>query len=183
LTRATRGGVALAGLLLAVLTASGTWLWWDYRPDRDQWIRTVHQVAAVVLLAVAVALVILAVVRRARIGAAGVVASIGVFVTVGAAYALGRLLPWDQIALSTVVARRDFAQGAAVIFDDRVKFVILGAREVSPSTYRWWAVTHVVLSALVVVALVLLWLRSRDRGVSRPRRPAAAPAAAPAPAD
>ena len=46
MTRATRAGVALAGFLLAVLGVSGAWLWWNYRPDRDQWIRTVHQVTA-----------------------------------------------------------------------------------------------------------------------------------------
>jgi hypothetical protein len=176
LTRATRVGVALAGLLLAVLVASGAWLWWDYRPDRDQLIRTVHQVAAVALLVVAVAVVILAVVRRARIGAAGVVASVGVLLTVGAAYVLGRLIAWDALGLHAV--RLDVA-GVDGALDSAVFVVAVDGREVSPSTYATWAYAHLTLSALVVVALVLVWLRSRDRDVS----PRPGPAPAPAPAD
>lgn len=177
MTRATRVGVALAGLLLVVLGASGAWLWWNYRPDRDQWIRTVHQVASVVLLVVAVALVVLAIVRRASAGARGIVAAVGVLVTVGGAYVIGRLLPWDQLALSAVIAPKDFPYGIDVTFDDRVKYILLRSREVSASTYHWWAVAHLVLSALVVLALVMVWLRGRDRGVSR--RPLSPPPAEP----
>jgi hypothetical protein len=177
LTRATRVGVALAGLLLAVLVASGAWLWWNYRPDRDQWIRTVHQVAAIALLVVAVLLVVLAIARRARAGAAGIVAAVGVFVTTGAAYVLGRLLPWDNLALFAV-SNRGLGYGVAATFDDRVVSIGVRSRAVSPSTYHWWAVLHLVLSALVAVALVLTWLSSRDRGVSRPL-PSPAPAEEP----
>jgi len=166
LTRATRVGVALAGLLLVVLGASGAWLWWNYRPDRDQWIRTVHQVTAIALLVVAVALVVLAIVRRTSTGAPGIVASIGVLVTVGAAYVIGRLLPWDQLVLSAVVAPKEFSYGVDVTFDDRVKFILLRSREVSASTYQWWAITHVVLSVLLVLALVMVWLRARERIVT-----------------
>ncbi len=179
MTRATRGGVALAGFLLVLLTASGAWLWWNYRPDRDGWIRVLHQVAAVALLVVAVVLVVLAIVRRASTGAAGIVASIGVIVTTGAAYVIGRLLPWDQLALWAVVARKDFPLGVAATFDDRVQFILLRSREVSPSTYHWWAIAHLVLSVLVALALVMVWLRSRDRSVSR--RPPSPPPAGPPP--
>jgi cytochrome bd-type quinol oxidase subunit 2 len=168
LTRATRVGVALAGFLLVVLGASGAWLWWNYRPDQDEWIRTVHQVAAVAILVVAVALVVLAIVRRASGGAAGIVASVGVLVTTGGAYVIGRLLPWDQLALSAVIAPKDFPYGIDVTFDDRVKFILLRSREVSPSTYHWWAIAHLVLSVLVVLALVMVWLRARARVVSPP---------------
>jgi hypothetical protein len=163
LTRATRVGVALAGLLLAVLGASGAWLWWNYRPDRDQWVRVVHQGAAIALLVVAVALVVVAILRRARIGAAGIVAGVGVLVTVGAAYVLGRLIAWDGRGLRAVVrdvAGVDGALGSAVFV------VSVDGRTVSPSTYRWWAIAHLVLSALAVLALVMVWLRTRDREVS-----------------
>jgi uncharacterized membrane protein YgdD (TMEM256/DUF423 family) len=167
LTRATRVGVALAGLLLVVLGASGAWLWWNYRPDRDEWIRTTHQITALALLVVAVALVVLAIVRRASSGAAGIVASIGVLVTTGAAYVIGRLLPWDQLALSAVIAPKDFPYGVDVTFDDRVKFILLRSREVSPSTYHWWAIAHLVLSVFVVLALVMVWLRAQERVVTQ----------------
>jgi len=168
LTRATRIGVALAGFLLAVLGASGAWLWSNYRPDRDQWIRVVHQVAAIAWLVVAVTLVVLAIVRRAGAGAAGVVAAIGVFATTGAAYVLGRLLAWDALGLHAV---RTDVRGADGALDPAVFVVLLDGRQVSPSTYQVWAYSHVVLSALVVLALVMVWLRARDRGVSRRRLP------------
>jgi hypothetical protein len=178
LTRATRVGIAAAGVLLAVLAASGAWLWWEYRPDRDQWVRTLHQVSAIALLAVAVVLVALAVLRRGTSGAPGIVAGVGVLVTVGGAYVLGRLLPWDGLALGAVRSANDVPSGVAATFHDRVRIVVIDGREVSPSTYHWWAIAHLALAALVVVALVLLWLRTRDRGVSRPR-PAPAPAVPP----
>ena len=54
-----RALLGAAALLLAVLAASGAWLWWDYRPDRDQWIGTVHQIAAFALLVAALALLVL----------------------------------------------------------------------------------------------------------------------------
>ena len=179
MTRATRIGVALAGFLLAVLAASGAWLWWNYRPDRDPWIQVVHQVAAAVLLVVAVALVVVAILRRARIGASGVVAALGVLVTTGGAYVVGRLLPWDQLALWAVLDRHSFPLGVAATFDDRVKFILLGSREVSASTYHWWAIAHLSLAALVVVALVLVWWRGADRAVSR--RPPTPPPPGPPP--
>jgi hypothetical protein len=183
LTRATRAGVALAGVLLVVLGGSGAWLWWNYRPDRDQWLRVVHQVASVGLLVVAVALVVLAIVRRAGAGARGIVAAVGVLVTVGATYVVGRLLPWDQLALWKVVAQKDLSLGVAATFEDGVKFVLVRSREVAATTYHWWAIAHVVLSALVVLALVMVWLRSRDRiAVSRrPPSPGPSPPLAPPP--
>ena len=115
-----------------------------------------HQVAAVALLAVAVVLVVLAIVRRARAGAAGIVAAIGVFVTVGATYVLGRLLAWDQLALWAVVDRDHFPLGAAATFDDRVRYIIVRGREVAASTYHGWAIVHLVLSVLAVLALVMV---------------------------
>jgi hypothetical protein len=179
LTRATRAGVALAGCLLVVLGASGAWLWWNYQPDRDQWIRTVHQFAAVALLVVAVALLVLAIARRARVGASGVVAAVGGFVTVGAAYVLGRLLAWDALALHAVVT--DVA-GVAGALDPSVAVVAIDGREVAPSTYEVWAWSHLVLSVLAVLALVMVWLRTRDGDVSRRLPPTPAPAPEPEPA-
>jgi quinol-cytochrome oxidoreductase complex cytochrome b subunit len=180
---ATRVAIVTAAFLLVVLVASGAWLWWNYFPGNDEWIRDLHQVAAVALLVVAVAVVALAILQRVSIRASGVVASVGVLLTVGASYVTGRLLPWDQMALWAVVTRRDFPRGVAATFDDRVKFLILGIHEVSPSTYHWWAFAHLALSALVVVALVMVWLRARDRDVSRWSPPAREPEPAPEPVE
>jgi hypothetical protein len=158
LTRVSRVGVALAAVLLAVLVASGAWLWWNYRPDRDQWVRTVHQVAAVALLAVAVALLVLAIVRRASTGAAGIVAAVGVFVTVGAAYVLGRLIAWDALGLHAVVKNVDGVDGA---LGSSVFVVAVDGRTVAPSTYEAWAYSHLVLAVLACAALWMVWLRAR----------------------
>ncbi len=94
-------------------------------------------------------------------------------VTTGATYVLGRLLAWDQLALWAVVGRDHFPLGAAATFDDRVKFIIVRGREVAASTYHGWAIAHLVVSALVVLALVMVWLRARERDVSRRAQPPA----------
>ena len=169
MTRTTRVGVALAGLLLVVLGASGAWLWWNYRPDRDQWVATTHEVAAIALLVVAVALVALAILRRARAGASGIVAALGVLATVGASYVTGRLLPWDQLALWAVtIGGNRIPHGVAGTFDDRVKFLIVRSREVSIDTYHFWAISHVVLGALVALTLLLAWWRTKRESAPEP---------------
>lgn len=184
MTRATRIGVALAGPLFVALAVSGAWLWWNYTPNRGQWIRDVHRVAAVALLVVAVGLVILAVVRRSRAGARGIIAAVGVLASVGGAYVVGRLLPWDQVALWAVTTRRDMRLGVDLTFDDQIKFLIVRSRVVSVSAYHRWAYAHLALAALAIVALVMVWLRSGERRISR-RSPGPAPAgeAASAPAE
>jgi hypothetical protein len=121
----------------------------------------------VALLVLALALLVVAILRRARTGGRGIVAAVGVFVTVGAAYVTGRLLPWDQLALSSANRPNDVPTGVAGTFDSGIKFLFVRSREVSPSTYHWWAIAHLALGALVVVALVLVWLRAT--------RPATAP--------
>jgi quinol-cytochrome oxidoreductase complex cytochrome b subunit len=161
LTRAARVALALAAFLFVVLGASGAWLWWNYRPDRDQWVRVVHQVAAVGLLVVAAGLLVLAILRRRQFSLPGVVAAVGVFVTVGAAYVIGRLLPWGSLALRAVTAGDDLA-GVGAAFGSDVAVVAIDGRAVSSSTYEAWAYTHLALSALVVLALVMVWLRSHN---------------------
>lgn len=178
MTRATRIGVALAAALLVALIASGAWLWWNYVPGSDAWMRVVHRVAAVALLVVAVALVVLAILRRAAAGARGIVAAVGVLASVGAAYVVGRLLPWDQVALWAVTTKREMRRGVDLTFDDRIKYLIVRGREVAVDSYHRWAYAHLVLGALVVVALVMVWLRARGRDVSPPP-PTPAPEAEP----
>ena len=104
-----------------------------------------------------------AILRRGRAGAPGVVAAVGVLVTVGGAYVTGRLLPWDQLALWAVTVGHDVGGGVRMVMHDEVKFVLIDGREISPSTYEFWAYAHLGLTALVLVALVLVWFRARDR--------------------
>jgi hypothetical protein len=102
-----------------------------------------------------------------------VVAGVGVFVTVGAAYVLGRLIAWDALGLHAVtrdVAGVDGALGSSVFV------VVIDGHSAAPSTYAAWAYSHLGLAVLAVVALVMVWLRARaaerDRAeLSRPRRP------------
>jgi hypothetical protein len=85
------------------------------------------------------------------------------FVTVGAAYVLGRLLAWDALGLHTAV--RDVA-GVDGALSSAVLVVSIDGREVTPSTYQTWAYSHLVLSGLAVLALVMVWLRCKDRTVA-----------------
>jgi len=60
-----------------------------------------------------VALVVVTILRRARTGASGIVAALGVFATVGASYDTGRLVAWDQFALRPGHCRQGHPVGTA----------------------------------------------------------------------
>ncbi|HEY3673999.1 MAG TPA: cytochrome b N-terminal domain-containing protein [Acidimicrobiia bacterium] len=176
---------------LTVLATTGVWLWFRYLPSAssawpgtrapahdESWIRTAHRVVAYLVVVLAVVALVLAIGRRVRSGVRGVVAGTGVLVTALAASFTGYLLPWDQLALWAVSVGSDI-RGVQAPFRAEVKYIIVGSHEVSPSTYRFWAVSHVVLGVLVAATVVLVWLRSRARDVSR--RPLSPPPAAPPP--
>ncbi len=129
-------------------------------------------------MALAVAALVLVIGRRVRSGVRGIVAATGVLVTALAAAITGYLLPWDQLALWAVTVGSDI-RGVQAPFRAEVKYILIGSHEVSPGTYRFWAVAHVVLGVLVAATLVLLWMRSRARDVSR--RPLSPPPAGPPP--
>jgi quinol-cytochrome oxidoreductase complex cytochrome b subunit len=167
----------MLAVVLVVLAVSGVWLWFRYLPTaaaawpmlrsphtRATWsngMRTTHRVASIVTLNLAIAALILCIGRRIRTGNRGVVAGIGVVVTALAASFTGYLLPWDQLALWAVTVGSNL-RGIQPMFDARVKYILIGSNEVSLSTYRFWAISHVVLGALVVVAVLLAWLRTRE---------------------
>jgi quinol-cytochrome oxidoreductase complex cytochrome b subunit len=176
---------------LGVLATTGVWLWFRYVPTAsrawpgtrgpssgESWIRTTHRLVAFLVVVLAVATLVLVIGRRIRSGVRGVVAGIAVLVTAVAASLTGYLLPWDQLALWAVTVGSDI-RGVQAPFRADVKYILIGSHEVSPGTYRFWAVSHVVLGVLVGAALILAWLRSRARDVSR--RPLSPPPVGPPP--
>ena len=181
--------LGLLALAVLILTVSGVWLWFRYVPTAgdawlsshvpsgsEGWIRTTHRVTGAATVLLAATMLVLVVVLRIRTGARGVVAGVGVLVAAFAASLTGYLLPWNQLALWAVTVG-DELRGTQATFRGEVKYVLIGSREVSPATYRFWAITHVALGVLVVAAAFLVWLRGRDRAVNRlsPPPPPAAP--------
>ena len=163
----------LLAAALVVLALSGAWLWFNYRPTAadawptvarvhtHSWIRTVHRSTAYATLLLALVTLVLLIVGRVRAGRRGVVAGMGVLVAAVAAFITGNLLPWDQFALWAVTVGNDI-RGIQSTFDAKVKYVLIGSREVSLRTYHFWAITHVVLGLVVAAAVLLAWLRTRE---------------------
>jgi quinol-cytochrome oxidoreductase complex cytochrome b subunit len=153
--------LVLLAVALVVLLASGVWLWFNYRPT-SLWVRDLHRITSVVVAWLALATVVLLIGRRIRTGSRGVVAGLTVGATAFAASFTGFLLPWDQLALWAVTVGSNTFDGVQTTFESRVKYVLIGSREVSMGTYRFWAITHVVLGVLVAATLVLAWLRTGE---------------------
>jgi hypothetical protein len=153
-------GVAIV-LLVLTLIASGAWLWFRYTP-RSNWISDTHRVAAWALVVAAAVAVVVAVVDRFQDVARCVVASLALLGAAVAAALTGSLVAWDQLALWAVTTGGPGdLTGVGAATSDRVKFVLAGGRELSPSTYRGWTYAHLALAGLVAAALVLVWLRAR----------------------
>jgi quinol-cytochrome oxidoreductase complex cytochrome b subunit len=166
--------VTLLTIALVALMISGAWLWFEYRPSApaslvtirtrspgEQWVRQFHRWSAVAAVGFALSALVAMVAARVRVGARGVVAGIAMLLTTLGAVITGALLPWDQLALWAVTVGTDIS-GVRAVFENRVKYVLVDGHEVSPSTYRFWAITHVVLGVLVAVAVLLAWLRTRE---------------------
>jgi quinol-cytochrome oxidoreductase complex cytochrome b subunit len=166
----------LLTVALLVLVVSGAWLWFRYQPRAAQqwadlarkssgdssWIRTMHRYTADITLVLALSTLVLLIGSRIRTSRRGVVAGVGVLVTAVAASITGDLLPWDQLALWAVTVGSNSINGVQATFDSRVKYILIGTREVSPGTYHFWSIAHVVLGVLVAVAVLLAWLRTRE---------------------
>ena len=183
---ATRVCLGLLAGAVVVLAASGVWLWFNYLPTAAQawptlkgphavsWVRQVHRVASSVVIWLALACLVLLVIRRVRTGGRGVVAGVALLVTALAASFTGYLLPWDQLALWAVTVGTNM-RGIQPLFDSRAKYILIGSHEVSPSTYHFWAISHLVLGLLVAAAASLAWMRTHES------RPAPEPDADPEP--
>ena len=171
---ATRVLVVLVAFTVVVLAVSGAWLWFEYHPGPSATLRVVHQFATIVLVVLAVGLLFVSIARRLARKVPGIVAAAGVLMTALAAVVTGRLLPWDQLALNAVSTGDDIDRGVRAVADSRVVFVLLDGREITPSTYQFWAYAHLGFGLLVAATLALVWMRTRE--------PSAAPEVATQPA-
>jgi quinol-cytochrome oxidoreductase complex cytochrome b subunit len=158
---AVRACLGLLAISFVVLTATGAWLWFRYQPAVG-WIGDVHRAAAIAFVVIAVVAVVLTIIRRVRDDARGPLASVAVLVAAVATAVVGKLLLWDQLALNAVTVGSGTA-GARAAFGPAVKFIIIDGREVAPSTFEFWAYAHLGLAVLVAGALVLFWLRTKER--------------------
>jgi quinol-cytochrome oxidoreductase complex cytochrome b subunit len=81
----------------------------------------------------------------------------------------GYLLPWDQLALWAVTVGTNMG-GFVPIFGDQVKFLLLGAFEVSQATLLRFYVAHVLFLPFIIVIFMAVhfWRVRKDGGVSGP---------------
>jgi quinol-cytochrome oxidoreductase complex cytochrome b subunit len=176
LTRAARV-LAIALLVeLAILTASGVALFFLYRPTAAQsWddlatlrrsvtfaslLRDAHRFVAHLTLWTALATGVLIAIEpsnRSRWIRSVVLGVVLIQVVLLASFT-GYLLPWDQLALWAVTIGTNM-RGYTVLFDDRVRFVLLDGKEIGKSTLLRWTLVHGLLLGPVAIALVTIALR------------------------
>jgi quinol-cytochrome oxidoreductase complex cytochrome b subunit len=167
--------VALAAAVVTgvALTGSGVWLALFYRPtpaagdpfaagrassgdaNTVDWVRFAHQWSArlfVLALIIVLALAVLRTLQRNEhlttvllAGAACVVAGVGFYT--------GKLLPFDQVALWGVAAD-DSMLGYRSLFDDRLRWIIVGGRQVSPGTVIGELAVHALVVPVVLIVLL-----------------------------
>lgn len=114
------------------------------------------------VLCVTVIAVILFLVER-RVVSRSIVAALAVPVVLAAQFT-GNLLPWEQLALTSVVLGADVT-GFDPLLGDDVRFVLVDGRQVSPGTVLRWLAVHVTLGACLLGAMV--WLTRHRREPSR----------------
>lgn len=170
LARLARVLVAVLAMQLLVLFATGTALFFAYRPGAGGAagaFRLAHRVLAdlTVLTAVPAAVVFGVTGRKWRGGT--VPLGIGLAAAVALATLTGFLLPWDQLALWAVSVEGAF-RGYTWLRDDRVRFALVGAQEFGVDTVTRWLALHV---SMALVAAVLTAIATRATGHVKPRRP------------
>ena len=161
--------VGLLGACLVGLVATGIHLWSTYRPSGlgPGGIQQTHRALSTASLYLAVALAVAAATARSRSPRARVattaLALAGLAWLVGSAFT-GHLLRWDQLALWAVTVGTEF-RGFTAIYNEQVRFVLVGGVEVATSTFRRWAIIHVlVLPSALVFTLAAIWSFRRSRG-------------------
>jgi quinol-cytochrome oxidoreductase complex cytochrome b subunit len=173
--------VAALAVQVALLAITGVVLVLFYRPAAPspaqawsvvQLVRVVHRVMSMLLLPSAVVGAVVMAIRPRR----GVAAATALAVTAAAATFTGYLLPWDQLALWAVTVGSRI-EGYRWVFDDRVRFVLLGGTEVGTDTITRWLAVHLALG-LAAAALVVPIARRTTTGAT-PSLPSPPPTSGP----
>ena len=156
---------------LVLLTATGIYLYFEYRPESsdvalfsrpdtrvriERFVRVVHRVDAWLVVVTLLALVIVVVVER--VGRRRDRASTWAILTVCiVAFFTGRLLPWDQLALWSVTVGTNIS-GYSPIVRGQIRFALIDRAEIERATLVRWLVIHVILGLTALAGA--LWLRS-----------------------
>lgn len=169
--------LAVLGLLLGVLAATGVVLTIRYRPTvpggtvssgaPDQTVRDLHRFAATLAQSVVLLAAVAALGWSYRIGRRAWVGPAVVLVLVLAASVTGGALPYDQVALWAVTVGDNLEGVWFAAFDDRVRFVLVGGTEVSQDLYQRVLLAHFALAAAAVAVLAAVAWRLRTRGTGR----------------
>ena len=185
--RARQAALVASGLLLAALLVTGVVLFFWYRPDPssfpavdglvhdggiEQGLRRAHGALSWLFLAGVGAVLVTTIwgeVLHPERELAWVLVGGGLAVLSLATAFSGLLLPWDQLAVEAIRTGEDL-RGVRAVFRDDVVFVLIGNAEIAVSTYRWWAVIHLVLLPLVLVVVGTLLARRawHRRDVTQP---------------
>ncbi|HVV35960.1 MAG TPA: cytochrome b N-terminal domain-containing protein [Acidimicrobiales bacterium] len=182
--RALRIALWVEVALLGVLTATGLWLSWYFRPTRVRlftfdrqgmpssilWgarIRALHILSGSLFIWGALGvlgLAIAAAVQDTRAPRTRIWILAAAFtVTAWATSFTGILLPWDQLALWAVRINGNFHGMWTAAYSHDVRFILSGHREISQSLLRNWFLTHAfVLPPLLLAALVQLRRSTKD---------------------
>jgi quinol-cytochrome oxidoreductase complex cytochrome b subunit len=166
----------VAGGLFVVLVLTGLWLSFRYEPAARSpfdsggaapWMvsatRHTHGAAAYLFLMAIAALTFASigyfVVRHqaARI----VLPTAAGFIALAASFS-GYVLPWDQLSVHAVTVGTRISGYGPIVRGDDVKYVLLGSKEIAPSTLAQWFWIHtVVLSGALLLALIAIAFLAR----------------------
>lgn len=184
--------LAVAAAELVVLAMTGAFLVIFYRPSTGaSWadvpgtetevrietaVRVAHRVTSELFLLTLAGLLVLTVVLasartlRSRRHGLTVAAAVAVWVVALFASFTGLLLPWDQLALTSVTVGSNML-GFLPIFGHRVQYVLTGGAAISVATVQRWLLVHVMAVPAVVLGLGIVVLRRLGRPVPSPDKP------------
>ncbi len=181
---------------LVVLVVTGIWLSFVYQPaPSDAWddlglggdspsaLITWAHVAAAWTIAGAAAVGGVAGLLDARRRPFSRVAMVLTLPAIWLSIQLGRMLPWDQLALEAVTVNGNLSGvNIGAILRDDLRFLLIDGREVEPDAYLATFIAHLVIAALVVAGWLILRTigaassaeppsEGMDSGVERPAEP------------
>lgn len=182
MTRTRSVLLTILSVEITVLVVTGVALFFVYRPSTSQaWndvftegtdsgvrvadaLRGIHLLASqlAVPTALATGIVVGLSARRAGRPWPGAATGAAIAVITLAASITGFLLPWDQLALWAVTVGTNLS-GYRPLFDDTVRFVLIGGVEVSRGTLVRWLLVHMLLLGPALAVLVAMaWRHHRS---------------------